>query len=77
MSVQAYVFVECEHGKSADVAERIMKIGGVTDAKMVTGPYDVIVLVAASSFKVLGDVVIKKIQSVEGVKRTLTNVIIE
>ena len=77
MSVQAYVFVECEHGKATEVAERIGLIGGVRSAKTVTGPYDVIVLVEASSFRVLADVVIKKIQSVGGVKRTLTNIVVE
>ncbi|HHL39905.1 MAG TPA: Lrp/AsnC family transcriptional regulator [Deltaproteobacteria bacterium] len=77
MSVEAYVFVECEHGKSGVVAEEIRRIGGVKDAKTVTGPYDVIALVAASNFKVLGDVVVTKIQAITGVKRTLTNVIIE
>lgn len=77
MAIEAYVFVECEQGKSASVVEKIAKIGGVRDARMVTGPYDVIALVAASSFKVLADVVIKKIQAIKGVKKTLTNVIIE
>ena len=75
--VEAYVFIECEHGKSTAVVEKLRNIGGVRDARMVTGPYDVIVLVEASSFKVLGDVVIKKMQAVKGVKRTLTNVVIE
>ncbi len=77
MSVEAYVFIECEHGKSTEVAERIARIGGVKSAKTVTGPYDVVVLVEASSFKVLADVVMKKIQAIEGVKRTLTNLVIE
>ncbi|MBI5560219.1 MAG: Lrp/AsnC ligand binding domain-containing protein [Deltaproteobacteria bacterium] len=77
MSVEAYVFIECEHGKSTSVVEKVGNIGGVREARMVTGPYDVIALVAASSFKVLGDVVVRKIQAVKGVKRTLTNVIIE
>lgn len=77
MSVSAYVLIECEHGKSSDVTEKILRIGGVRDAKTVTGPYDVIALVEASNFKVLGDVVIKKIQALKGVKRTLTNVIMD
>ncbi|MBI5598682.1 MAG: Lrp/AsnC ligand binding domain-containing protein [Deltaproteobacteria bacterium] len=76
MSVEAYVLIECEHGKSSDVAEKIIKIGGVRDARLVTGPYDVIAHVEASNFKVLGDVVIKKMQLVKGVKKTLTCVII-
>lgn len=77
MSVEAYVFIECEHAKSKEVLEKLMKIGGVKDAKIVTGPYDLIALVAASNFKVLGDVVLSKVQQISEVKRTLTNVIIE
>lgn len=77
MSVAAYIFIECEHGKSMTVAAKISKIGGVRDAHAVTGPYDVIAYVTASSFKVLGDVVITKIQGVAGVRKTLTNVVVE
>lgn len=77
MSVEAYVFIECEHAKSKEVLEKVLQIGGVKEARIVTGPYDLIALVAASNFKVLGDVVISRIQSVEYVKRTLTNVIID
>lgn len=77
MSVQAYVFIECDHAKSREVQAKLMKIGGVKDVKIVTGPYDLIALVEASSFKVLGDVVISKIQATARVNRTLTNVILE
>lgn len=77
MAVEAYVFVECEHGTSRRVSEELCKVAGVKDVKMVTGPYDIIALVEASNFKVLGDVVVSKIQSVECVKRTLTNVVME
>lgn len=77
MAVEAYVFIECEHAMSKSVQEALLKIGGVKEARIVTGPYDVIALVAASNFKVLGDVVISKIQAVAHVKKTLTNVIIE
>lgn len=77
MSVEAYVFIDCEHGKSMEVADKLLNIGGVESAKPVTGPHDIIAYVAASSFKVLGDVVITKIQAIEGIKRTLTNVVVE
>lgn len=77
MSVQAYVFVECEHARARDVQEQLVKIGGVKVARMVTGPYDIIAMVEASNFKVLGEVVVTKIQNIHDVKRTLTNVIIE
>ena len=77
MSVEAYVFVECEHARSRDVLDAILKIAGVREARIVTGPYDIIALVEAANFKVLGDVVIMKIQTANYVKRTLTNVVME
>ncbi|MBI5874574.1 MAG: Lrp/AsnC ligand binding domain-containing protein [Deltaproteobacteria bacterium] len=77
MAVSAYVFIECEHGKSMAVADKAGRVAGVRDAHAVTGPYDVIAYVTASNFKVLGDVVIKKIQGIAGVRKTLTNVVVE
>ncbi|MEK6758967.1 MAG: Lrp/AsnC ligand binding domain-containing protein [Deltaproteobacteria bacterium] len=77
MSVQAYIFIECEHAKSKEVQEAILKVGGVKDARIVTGPYDIVALVAASSFKVMGEVVLQKIQAIKYVKKTLTNVIMD
>lgn len=77
MSVQAYVFIECEHAKSREVCEKLLKIGGVKEARVVTGPYDLIALVEASNFQVLGNVVISKIQAISHVKKTMTNVILE
>lgn len=77
MSVSAYVFIECEHAKSKAILDKVLKIAGVNDAKIVTGPYDIIALVTAANFKILGDVVISKVQKITGVKRTLTNVVME
>ncbi|TAN61569.1 Lrp/AsnC family transcriptional regulator [bacterium] len=77
MSVEAYVFIECDHSRSREVHDKLMKIAGVKEAKIVTGPYDIIAVVAASNFKVMGEVVISKIQKLNYVKRTLTNVIME
>lgn len=77
MAVEAYVFIECEHAKSRGVMDKLLKIGGVKNASLVTGPYDIIALVTASNFKVLGDVVLSKIQSLTYVKKTLTNVVID
>ena len=43
MVVQAYILIQTEVGKAADVATAIAQIPGVTLAEDVTGPYDVIV----------------------------------
>ncbi len=77
MAVEAFVFIECEHAKSREVEERLSKIAGVKMVKMVTGPYDLIAIVTASNFQVLGDVVMTKMQSTKFVTKTITNVIVE
>ena len=43
MSVQAYILVQTEVGKSDEVALAINAIAGVMNAEHVTGPYDVVV----------------------------------
>jgi DNA-binding Lrp family transcriptional regulator len=70
--VQAYVLVQTEVGRAAGVAAEIAGIPGVTLAEDVTGPYDVIVRAEADTVDDLGRLVIARIQSVDGITRTLT-----
>jgi DNA-binding Lrp family transcriptional regulator len=72
MSVQAYILVQTEVGKAAEVATAIGGIDGVTVAEDVTGPYDVIVRAGAGTVDELGALVISQIQAVPGITRTLT-----
>jgi DNA-binding Lrp family transcriptional regulator len=70
--VQAYILVQTEVGKAAEVAVHIGEISGVTQAEDVTGPYDVIVRAEAENVDDLGRLVVAKIQAVPGITRTLT-----
>lgn len=70
--VQAYILVQTEVGRAADVARTIAKIKGVTNADDVTGPYDVIVKAEATNMDNLGKLVVAQIQTVTGITRTLT-----
>jgi DNA-binding Lrp family transcriptional regulator len=70
--VQAYILVQTEVGKAAEVAIHIGELQGVTQAEDVTGPYDVIVRAEAENVDDLGRLVVAKIQSVAGITRTLT-----
>jgi DNA-binding Lrp family transcriptional regulator len=70
--VQAYILIQTEVGRAADVARSIAEISGVTLAEDVTGPYDVIARVEAPSVDELGQLVIARIQDVKGITRTLT-----
>ena len=70
--VQAYILIQTEVGKAAQVAKEVRDIAGVVDAEDVTGPYDVIVRAEAKNVDELGRLVVAKIQGVEGITRTLT-----
>jgi DNA-binding Lrp family transcriptional regulator len=72
MVVQAYILVQTNVGKAAEVASAISAIQGVTLAEDVTGPYDVIVRAEAETVDELGRLVVARVQSVDGITRTLT-----
>ena len=70
--VHAYILIQTEVGKAAQVASAISGIAGVTKAEDVTGPYDVIVRAEAETIDDLGRLVVARVQSVDGITRTLT-----
>lgn len=72
MVVQAYILIQTEVGKAADVAKAIAEIKGITLAEDVTGPYDVIVRAEGANVDELGQMVVSKVQAVPGITRTLT-----
>jgi DNA-binding Lrp family transcriptional regulator len=70
--VTAYILIQTEVGKAAQVAKDILDIMGVQQAQAVTGPYDVIVRAEAQNIDELGQLVVARVQAVAGVTRTLT-----
>jgi DNA-binding Lrp family transcriptional regulator len=72
VSVTAYVLIQTEVGKAAQVAQEVSKIQGVVSAEDVTGPYDVVVRAEAGSVDDLGKMVVSRVQLIEGITRTLT-----
>ncbi len=72
MAVTAYVLIQTEVGKAAQVADQVARIDGVVSADDVTGPYDVIVQAEAASVDELGRMVVSKVQLIDGITRTLT-----
>jgi len=70
--VEAYILIQTEVGKAAQVAGAAIDIDGVTAAEAVTGPYDAIIHTQADDVDSLGKLVVAKIQGIEGITRTLT-----
>ena len=69
--VNAYILIQTAVS-AATVAQEIRTIDGVESADDVSGPYDVIARVAAPDMDTLGQLVVSRIQAVEGITRTLT-----
>ncbi len=72
MAVHAYVLIQTEVGKAAQVADQVAPINGVVAAEDVTGPYDVIVRAEADTMDDLGKLVVSRVQLIDGITRTLT-----
>ncbi len=72
MAVHAYVLIQTDVGKSAQVAQQVGAIEGILVAESVSGPYDVIARVEAPTIDHLGRMVVRDIQAIEGITRTIT-----
>jgi DNA-binding Lrp family transcriptional regulator len=72
MDVSAYILIQTELGRAAEVAEEATRIPGVLAADDVTGPYDVIVRATAPNIDDLGRLVVSRVQGISGITRTLT-----
>jgi len=70
--VSAFVLIQCDMDKSAEVASLIGEMPGVVTAEVVTGPYDVIARAEANDLDELGKLVMSKMQMVAGITRTLS-----
>ena len=72
MTVHAYVLIQTDVGRAAHVAQELSRIEGVLVADGVTGPYDVIARAEAPSMNELGRMVVRDMQQIEGITRTIT-----
>ncbi|MDP3980971.1 MAG: Lrp/AsnC family transcriptional regulator [Chlamydiota bacterium] len=76
MSVQAYVFIETDHGKAKDVNNQIRKLSFVKRCHVVTGPYDLVALIDAPDISTLGEDLVAKLQIIPGVIKSLSNIVV-
>jgi DNA-binding Lrp family transcriptional regulator len=72
MTVSAYILIQTEVGKAAQVASQVAAVPGVIVADDVTGPYDVIAKAEAETVDDLGKMVVSSVQMIDGITRTLT-----
>ena len=72
MITKAYIMIETAAGKLSDVTRALQAVPGVESADAVTGPYDVIAVITAPDFNVIGDLIPSRIHTINGITRTLT-----
>jgi DNA-binding Lrp family transcriptional regulator len=59
-------------GKTREVTDTLRKVGGVTSVDLVTGPYDLIVILEANDLGAIGDTVTGSVHTINGIVRTVT-----
>ena len=66
------MLIQTEVGRAEVVAKQLAAVPGVLSSEYVTGPYDVVVRIAADTLADLQANVVPGVQQVTGVTRTLT-----
>ena len=72
MATRAYILIETQVGRARDVLTALRAMGNVSEADIITGVYDLIVLAEAEDMVALVDLVTAQVQNIEGVERTIT-----
>lgn len=72
MSVKAYILLDTSAVGTTDILSSLRAIDGVDSAEAVSGPHDIVVIVETADLKDLGDMVLTKIRTIEGVTKTIT-----
>jgi len=70
--VSAYILIQTEVGKAAQVTEQVRSIDGVIAVDPVTGPYDVVARAEAADLDLLAKGTVMPMQELDGITRTLT-----
>ena len=71
-TTKAFVLIETAVGKTKDVVAALHDVAGVASVDVVTGPYDIICVVAADDLSAVGDTVTGSVHTIGGIVRTVT-----
>ena len=72
MATRAYILIETEVGLARNVLTALRSMDNVSESDIITGTYDLIALAEAEDMVALVDLVTARVQSIEGVERTIT-----
>ena len=71
-ATKAFVLIETAVGKTHDVISSLQGVPGVSSVDVVTGPYDIIVVLEAQDLSAVGDLVTGRVHTISGIVRTVT-----
>lgn len=74
--VEAYILVTSAIGKVDEVAKELKGLENVKSAQMVTGAFDIVVLVEAEDLSALTNVVLKNVHKIDGIIDTTTAIVV-
>jgi DNA-binding Lrp family transcriptional regulator len=76
MAVKAYILIRTAPGLTRAIHNSLRASPAVQSVEMITGPYDLIVAIAAADTKEILTTVIKDIRPAAGVRDTLTCLVV-
>ena len=74
--MKAYVLINASPGRAIEVAQKIAGQPGITAADAITGEYDVIAVCEGPDVNAIGQLIVEKIQKVDGVFKTITCLVV-
>ncbi len=77
MAAKAFLLIVTATGKSSEVVTSLSKLKGVISVDTVTGPYDIIAILQGESLNDVGYLITGKINSIAGISRVVTCLVIE
>jgi len=77
VTAKAFILIETVVGSNKAVVSALKQIDGVKSVDTVTGPYDVIAIVAGETLNDIGHLASAKIHPIAGISRTVTCLAIE
>lgn len=75
--VRVFVFINTEPGRESEALEKLRKVKGVIEAHLLYGVHDMVAVVEVDTVDRVKEVVSANIRRIEGVRSTLTMIVIE
>ncbi len=73
----ALILITAKVGTMKEVLDKIKDLDSITEARMLTGPYDIMAIAEADEMPKITNILVDKIRKLENVEDTVTNVYIE